>query len=477
MSDANPNSAPKVAIVIPVYNRSADLKVLLRSVYALEYKNFEVIVVDNGSTDSLEWLPEMYPDVLVLRKEKNYGATVGFNTGLEYAGSSGDYDYVWMLDSDLMVDGRSLPRLVEVMELDSSIGLAGPKILNSADKSLVVEAGARISLAEGKVFPLYCNEPDFDGGEVIEVDYHGSGVSLVRAEAFRKAGGMDERYYFLWDDMDYGLLIKRKGYKVVAVTDAVVYHPAFTEKRSAAINAYYGIKGPLLTASKYADPVSRLRCVYGTLRTVFKLSIYRFLSGYGRLAGLSMHALWDFAAGRWGEMEEVGAVASDAAYRPAGEPASSMDARTVAILPSGTDKDVARVLGIVRAAAPEARIILVMQDYRRHLFESIGADEILGYDDKGKGILIEHARLFLTLMARRPDVVINTDPERGSPFTYAGRRVLDWDSGTEALYESRENLSSIWKIPVSVIAGELFALAVCPFLYIMSFKYSLKNRE
>lgn len=475
MSNANPNSTPKVAIVIPVYNRSADLKVLLGSVHAQEFKNVEVIVVDNGSTDSLEWLPEMYPDVLVLRKDKNYGATVGFNTGLEYAGSSGDYDYVWMLDSDLTVDDRSLSRLVDVMESDKSIGLAGPKILNSADKGLIVEAGARIDLAEGKVFPLYCNEPDFESGEVIEVDYHGSGVSLVRAEAFRKAGGMDERYYFLWDDMDYGLLIKRKGYKVVAVTDAVVYHPAFTEKRSAAINAYYGIKGPLLTTSKYADPVSRLRCIYGTLRMVFKGAIYRFLSGYGRLAGLSIQALWDFATGKWGERKEVREVASDSEYRPGGVPVKSMDARTVAILPSGTDKDVARVLGIVRAAAPEARIILVMQDYRRHLFESMGVDEVLGYDDKGKGILIEHSRLFLNLLAKRPDIVINTDPERGSPFTYAGRRVLDWDSGTETLYESRENLYSSWKIPVSVILGEALALVACPFLYAASFRYRVKD--
>ncbi|MGE3523894.1 MAG: hypothetical protein AB7I96_13615, partial [Candidatus Dadabacteria bacterium] len=148
---------------------------------------------------------------------------------------------------------------------------------------------------------------------------------------------------------------------------------------------------------------------------------------------------------------------------------------TVAILPSGTDKDVARVLGIVKAAAPEARIILVMQDYRLHLFESIGADEILGYDDKGKGILVEHARLFLTLMARQPDVVINTDPERGSPFTYAGRRVLDWDSGTESLYESRENLYSSWKIPVSVILGEALALVACPFLCAASFRYRVKD--
>ena len=476
MSKESPDSAPRVAIVIPVYNRSADLKVLLGSVYGLEYKNFDVIVVDNGSTDSLEWLPETYPDVSVLRKDKNYGATVGFNTGLEYTGSSGDYDYVWMLDSDLTVDSRSLSRLVGVMESDKNIGLAGPKILNSVDRGLIVEAGARIDLAEGKVFPLFCNEPDFESDEVIEVDYHGSGVSLVRAEACRKAGGMDERYYFLWDDMDYGLLIKRNGYKVVAVTGAVVYHPAFTEKRSAAINAYYGIKGPLLTSSKYADPVSRLRCIYGTLRMVFKGAIYRSLSGYGRLAKLSMQALWDFATGRWGERKEVGEAANEAAYGTAGGPAASMDARTVAILPSGTDKDIASVLEIVRAAAPGAKIILVMQDYRRHLFERMGTDEILGYDDKGKSILIEHARLFLNLLARRLDVVINTDPERGSPFTYAGRRVLDWDSGTESFYESKENIFSIWKIPVSVILGEVFALVACPLLYIVSFKYSLKNQ-
>lgn len=474
MSKESPDSAPRVAIVIPVYNRSADLKVLLGSVYALEYKSFGVIVVDNGSTDGLEWLPEMYPEVRVLKKDKNYGATVGFNTGLEYAGSSGDYDYIWMLDSDLTVDSRSLGYLVDVMESDKQIGLAGPKILNSADTGLIVEAGARIDLATGKVFPLFCNEPDFESDEVIEVDYHGSGVSLVRAEAFGKAGGMDERYYFLWDDMDYGLMIKRLGYRVAAVPRAIVYHPAFTEKRSAAINAYYGIKGPLLTASKYADPVSRLRCIYGTLRMVFKGAIYRFLSGYGGLAKLSVQALWDFATGRWGERKEVQEAVRDAAYRPDGKPVAGLDAKTVAILPSGTDKDVAKVIEIVRADAPRAKIVLVMQDYRRHLFERMGADEILGYDDK-KGILTEHARLFLSLLTKRPDVVINTDPERGSPFTYAGRRVLDWDRSTESLYESPENLYSIWKIPVSVITGELLALAVCPFLYIASFRYRVKN--
>ncbi len=466
---------PRVAIVIPVYNRSADLKVLLGSVYALDYKSFDVIVVDNGSTDGLGWLPEMYPEVRVLKKDKNYGATVGFNTGLEYAGSSGEYDYVWMLDSDLTVDSKSLSRLVDVMELDKKIGLAGPKILNSADRGLIVEAGARIDLAAGKVFPLFCNEPDFERDDVIDVDYHGSGVSLVRAEAFRKTGGMDERYYFLWDDMDYGLLIKRKGYRVVAVPRAVVCHPAFTEKRSAAINAYYGIKGPLLTASKYGDPLSRLRCIYGTLRMVLKGALYRFLSGYGKLAKLSMQALWDFATGRWGERREVREAASDTAYRPTGKPVTSLSAQTVAILPSGTDKDVVNVLKIVRAAAPGAKIVLIMQDYRRHLFEWMDADEVLGYDDKGKGILIEHARVFLNLMAKQPDVVINTDPERGSPFTYAGRRVLDWDRGRESLYESRENLYSIWKIPVSVIVGEVLALAACPFLYIASFRYRAKD--
>lgn len=476
MSKKSPDSTPRVAVVIPVYNRSADLKALLGSVYALDYKSFDVIVVDNGSTDGLGWLPEMYPEVRVLKKDKNYGATVGFNTGLEYAGSSGEYNYVWMLDSDLIVDSLSLTCLVGVMESDSNIGLAGPKILNSADKGLIVEAGARIDLAEGKVFPLFCNEPDLESDEVIDVDYHGSGVSLVRAEAFRKAGGMDERYYFLWDDMDYGLLIKRKGYRVVAVLNAVVYHPAFTEKRSAAINAYYGIRGPLLTGSKYADPVSRLKCIYGTLRMVFKSSVYRFLTGNGRLAKLNVQALWDFAAGRWGERKEVREAAGAASYKPAGKPVTSFDAGTVAILSSGTDKDITNVLEVVRAAAPGARIILVMQDYRRHLFERMGADKILGYDDK-KGILIEHARLFLNLLAKRPEIVINTDPERGSPFTYAGRRVLDWDRGTESLYESRENLYSIWKIPISVIAGELLALAVCPFLYIVSFQYGLKNRE
>ena len=258
--------------------------------------------------------------------------------------------------------------------------------------------------------------------------------------------------------------------------NAVVYHPAFTEKRSAVINAYYGIKGPLLTASKYADSVSKLRCIYGTLRMVFKGAIYRFLSGYGRLAKLSMQVIWDFATGRWGERKEVREAASEAAYRPAGETVPGVSGETCRRLPSGLGEGLAEGLEIVGAAPPRGagRRVLVVQDYRRHLFERMGAGEILGYDDKGKGILVEHARLFLNLRARRPDVVINTDPERGSPFTYAGRRVLDWDGGAESFYESSENLYSIWKVPVSVILGEVLALTVCPFLYITSFRYRVQ---
>ncbi len=470
------NKPPKVAIVIPVYNRSKDLQALLNSVFELDFINFDVIVVDNGSIDGVDKVAELYPQIRILRNDRNYGATVGFNTGLKYAGSTDLYKYVWMLDSDLIVGSGSLSALINVVEADQGVGIAGPKILNNADRNLIVEVGAKIDLGSGQVFPLFCNEPDFESNEIFEVDYVGSGISLIRVEAFKKVGIMDERYFFLWDDMDYGLAMKRKGYRVVAVPKAVVYHPPFTEKRGAAVNAYYGIKSPLLTISKYSDSVSRLKCVYSMLRTVLKGAVYRYLSGYGDLAKLSIYALRDFNNNKWGEFNGFKTyIGSKDTGKLMRKWSVNQDVKKVIILPSGSDKDIAQVIDFVRSGSPEAKLVLVIQSYRKHLFEQMRIDEFLIYDDKSKYLLFEHFLLFSRLMKTNADIIVNTCPERGSPFTYAKRKVIDWNKERKCFFESSEDIYSLWKLPVSVLLGEFLALVVCPSIYFASFKYKVKD--
>src|SRR5581483_2223643 len=118
----------KIAVIIPVHNRKKDLIELLKTIFEMDYTNFDVIIVDNGSTDGISEISIHYPKLKILRNEKNYGAPIGFNIGIKYALSVDLYKYLWLLDSDLLVHKGCLSILVDIMEKDESIGIAGAKI-------------------------------------------------------------------------------------------------------------------------------------------------------------------------------------------------------------------------------------------------------------------------------------------------------------------------------------------------------------
>jgi len=465
----------KVAVIIPVHNRKKDLIELLKSIFEIDYSNLDVIIVDNDSTDDIREIRNHYPQLKILKNEKNYGAPIGFNIGIKHALSLDIYKYLWLLDSDLLVHKSCLSILVDIMEKDESIGMAGAKILNKNDHKLIVEIGANIDLETGQVSPLFCNEPDFEKDEIFIVDYVGSGVSLIRADAIKTVGLFDERYYFLWEDMDYGLAMNRKGYKVVSVSHAIVYHPPFTEKRAVSVDAYYGIRNPLLTISKYANSLSRAKCIYNVLRRIFKGAIFRFINGYYHLALLSLLAVWDFTMNNWGELKSL---TNHSFLNDNRERIKSVDGKIkkILILPSGTDKSIKQLIDRLRSENKNVQIFLVIQNYRRFLFEFVPKSAIILYNDKNKYLLLEHGLLFIKLLFRNFDLIVNPNPERGSPFTYTSKEVYEWDERSESLFKSSENIFSVWKLAISIIAGELLALLSLPFVYLSSFRYRIGER-
>ncbi|MER3447006.1 MAG: hypothetical protein C4291_09260, partial [Candidatus Dadabacteria bacterium] len=381
----------RIGVIIPVHNRKKDLIELLNSVFETDYSDFDVIIVDNDSTDDISEIKSHYPQIKILRNDKNYGAPIGFNIGIKYSLSLEIYKYLWLLDSDLLVHKNCLSILVGIMEKDESIGMAGAKILNKNNHNLIVEIGANIDLGTGQVFPLFCNEPDFEGNEIFRVDYVGSGVSLIRADAIKRVGFFDERYYFLWEDMDYGLAMNRKGYKVVSVSHAIVYHPPFTEKRGVSIDAYYGIRNPLLTISKYAGNLSRAKYIYNFLRRIFEGAVFRFINGYYHLALLSFLGVWDFTVNNWGELKTLKKplLLNDKNKK---NQLIGKKIKKILILPSGTDKSIKQLINRLRSENNNVQISLVIQNYRRFLFEPLKIDIIL-YNDKSKYLLLEHILL------------------------------------------------------------------------------------
>jgi hypothetical protein len=194
------------------------------SVLKIDYPNFRVIVVDNASTDdSVIRFKEAFTDprVELLVNDKNEGYAGGNNRGIEKALSAGA-DYLFILNNDTIVNPGCLTPLVEAMERDAILGIAGCPLLRS---------GPRPSINRGMRFNLFTGvDAELRDGaqtsEPHEVDFIMGAAMLVRVGAIKRTGMFDERFYLFDEDTDFCFRARQAGYKISFVPSAGVQHLA-----------------------------------------------------------------------------------------------------------------------------------------------------------------------------------------------------------------------------------------------------------
>jgi len=164
-------TAPEVLIVIVNWNRREALEHLLADLRELNYPNNRVVVIDNASTDgSAESVAAHFSSVRLVRNPENLGGSGGFNTGMRLALEEGNCSYVWLLDNDVRVEREALSALVDVMEKEPDVGLAGSGILDAAHPDIFVEVGARVSWGASTSLPLLKGESGQEAHEVTSAD-------------------------------------------------------------------------------------------------------------------------------------------------------------------------------------------------------------------------------------------------------------------------------------------------------------------
>src|SRR6266700_7887960 len=155
-------ASPLVSIVILNWNGRNYLQQFLPSILASTYGNMQVVVIDNASTDdSIPFLQHHFPAVKVIRHTSNFGFAKGYNEGLRQVNSG----YYVLLNSDVEVAAGWIEPVIALMESDSRIAAAQPKVLQYANKRLFEYAGAAggcldylgYPFARGRVFDT-CEE-------------------------------------------------------------------------------------------------------------------------------------------------------------------------------------------------------------------------------------------------------------------------------------------------------------------------------
>lgn len=229
---------PKVFIVVLNYNGKDVIKRCLSSVFKVDYPNFEVVMVDNNSTDgSLEIARSNFSKADFIKNEENLGFASGNNIGIRFA-LERMADYILVLNNDTEVEKDSLTRLIEASESDEKIGIASPVIFNGNTKQ-VWFSGGKIKWLRMKTEHVNTIKTN----EYYETDFISGCAMLVKAEVFKKIGLFDEDFFLYWEDADFSYRAAKDGFKRIMVSGAWVYHFENSEKHKDVKNYWLVISG------------------------------------------------------------------------------------------------------------------------------------------------------------------------------------------------------------------------------------------
>jgi len=218
--------APRVSIVVLNHNQYTLTRDCLQSLAAVSYPDSNVILVDNGSTDgSGKRLRDEFPDVKTLLLSDNLGVAGGRNVGARRALDQGA-DYVLFLDNDTLVSSGFLAELVAVGESDPVIGAVAPVAYVNGSSDVIFSMGGiyypRLAHSRLRDMGKRCASV---AGHVIECDWLGGVAILNKRGLFEEVGFLDEDFApYGPEDLDWGLRVRRAGYKLLVVPRAIVWH-------------------------------------------------------------------------------------------------------------------------------------------------------------------------------------------------------------------------------------------------------------
>jgi len=298
---------PKVAVLILNWNNWVDTIECLESVFRINYPNYQVIIIDNGSTDNsvdkiIKWaegkqetmtpLPShplyylSHPPVLkpilyieydkeeaenggeekkeielstklingkfksmiIIRLDKNLGFSAGNNVGIKYVLKKNDYDYIWILNNDVVVDKDSLLNLMKEINKYPNVGITGSKIYYYSEPKKISHAGGAIRLCVGISKHIGDGEYDINQYNSAKfVDYVTGASIIISIRLLRQIGYFYENYFLYYEDTDLCVRARKKKWNILYVPDSKIWHKiSNSPENSAAIQNYYFTRNRLI---------------------------------------------------------------------------------------------------------------------------------------------------------------------------------------------------------------------------------------
>ena len=258
---------PELSIITVNYNGFADTVQLIESIQTHLAIPYELIVVDNGSmADEADMLKHQFPNIKVIRSDRNLGFAGGNNLGIKDATA----DFLLFINNDAYVKDDSLKYLVEIMKNEPILGGISPKILFADQEKLIQYAGytplSSITLRNRLIGFKEKDTGQYD--HPISTPYLHGAAMLIRREAIEKVGGMPEIYFLYYEELDWSMQLRSVGYRLEYNPAAVVCH-----KESSSVGQESPLKAFYMTRNRMLFAKRNLSSFHRFLSIAYQISL------------------------------------------------------------------------------------------------------------------------------------------------------------------------------------------------------------
>jgi len=217
----------KLAVVILNWNGKALLKEFLPSIKQ-HASEADLYIIDNASTDdSIDFLQQNYPEINIVKLDKNYGYAGGYNTGLQQI----EADVYALINSDIAVTKNWLKPIIKAFETNKNIAIAQPKIKDYKNKKMFEYSGAAGGFIDMFGYP-YCDgrilfkvaEDEGQYQQAKEIFWASGAAFFIRSNIFKDLNGFDESFFAHQEEIDLCWRAHHQRKQVVYIPTSEVYH-------------------------------------------------------------------------------------------------------------------------------------------------------------------------------------------------------------------------------------------------------------
>ena len=297
---------PKIAAIILNTNRRDDTLACLSSLMANQYPDLEVIVLDNASTDgSVAAIHDQYPSVNIHALEENKGYAGNNNTGIQKALASAA-DWVFILNEDIILAKDALAQMMRAVVDRNDVGIIGPLVYHFDEPQIIQTAGGMLNQQWDSQHRAQNEADEHLFSSPLETDWVSGCAIGVRREAIEKAGMIDDRFFYYWEETEWCLRIRSYGWKALIIPQAKIWHKGVQREYQPNPNVtYYATRNRLLLYKKHHPPFKVwLSTSLFFLRTLVSWSIKPKWRTMRNHRDAMWQGLMDFMMARWGKRAE-----------------------------------------------------------------------------------------------------------------------------------------------------------------------------